>query len=107
MLTAEQASELPPTQGQLSAQADGQQHGHRVKGHLALGTRSVVLSEHALQWGAVDEVQGELEVANTTAQHLVRALTEGIDVVWVAGWGGGYNVLVARDQFNVPAGNPA
>jgi NitT/TauT family transport system substrate-binding protein len=51
--------------------------------------------------------QGELEVANTTSQHLVRAITEGIDVVWVAGWGGGYNVLVARKDFNVPAGNPS
>lgn len=51
--------------------------------------------------------QGELEIANTTVQHLVRALNEGIDVVWIAGWGGGYNVLVARQQFNVPIGNPA
>lgn len=51
--------------------------------------------------------QGELDVANTTVQHLVRAANEGIDVVWVAGWGGGYNVLVARQQFNVPANNPA
>jgi len=51
--------------------------------------------------------QGELEVANTTTQHLVRAINEGIDVVWVAGWGGGYNVLVAREQFNVPASDPA
>src|SRR4051812_10874036 len=40
--------------------------------------------------------QGELDIANTTSQHLVRAITEGMDVVWVAGWGGGYNVLVAR-----------
>ncbi len=51
--------------------------------------------------------QGELEVANTTVQHLVRALAEGIDVVWVAGWGGGYNVLVARKGFDVAPGNPA
>lgn len=51
--------------------------------------------------------QGELDVANTTVQHLVRAANEGIDVVWVAGWGGGYNVLVARQQFNVPANNPS
>ncbi len=51
--------------------------------------------------------QGELEVANTTVQHLVRAITEGIDVVWVAGWGGGYNVLVARKGFDVPPNNPA
>ncbi len=43
--------------------------------------------------------QGELQIANTTAQHLVRAIAEGIDVVWVAGWGGGYNVLVAGKGF--------
>jgi len=46
--------------------------------------------------------QGELDVANTTSQHLVRAISEGIDVVWVAGWGGGYNVLVARKGFAAP-----
>ena len=46
--------------------------------------------------------QGELEIANTTSQHLVRAITEGIDVVWIAGWGGGYNVLVARKDFPLP-----
>src|SRR5262249_11186393 len=43
--------------------------------------------------------QGELDIANTTSQHLVRAINEGIDVVWIAGWGGGYNVLVARKGF--------
>ncbi len=32
--------------------------------------------------------QGEIHMANTTAQHLVRAISEGIDVVWVSGWGG-------------------
>src|SRR5262249_39697058 len=46
--------------------------------------------------------QGELDIANTTSQHLVRAISEGIDVVWVAGWGGGYNVLVARKGFAAP-----
>lgn len=46
--------------------------------------------------------QGELDIANTTSQHLVRAISEGIDVVWVAGWGGGYNVLVARKEFPLP-----
>jgi len=45
--------------------------------------------------------QGELQVANTTAQHLVRAIGEGMDVVWVAGWGGGYNVLVAGKGFGL------
>jgi NitT/TauT family transport system substrate-binding protein len=51
--------------------------------------------------------QGEIDVANTTSQHLVRAIDEGIDVVWVAGWGGGYNVLVASKKFEVPANDPA
>jgi NitT/TauT family transport system substrate-binding protein len=44
--------------------------------------------------------QGELDIANITTQHLVRAISEGLDVVWVAGWGGGYNVLVARRGFD-------
>lgn len=43
--------------------------------------------------------QGALQIANTTAQHLARALSEKIAVVWVAGWGGGYNVLVAGKDF--------
>jgi NitT/TauT family transport system substrate-binding protein len=51
--------------------------------------------------------QGELQIANTTAQHLVRAISEGIDVVWVAGWGGGYNVLVAGKNFKSLASNKA
>src|SRR5262252_8974512 len=46
--------------------------------------------------------QGELDIANTTSQHLVRAISEGIDAVWIAGWGGGYNVLVARKGFSAP-----
>ena len=44
--------------------------------------------------------QGELDIANTTSQHLVRAISEGIDVVWISGWGGGNNVLVARNGFD-------
>jgi ABC-type nitrate/sulfonate/bicarbonate transport system substrate-binding protein len=51
--------------------------------------------------------QGELEIANTTAQHMVRAISEGIDVVWVAGWGGGYNVLVAGKGFVLPSTDDA
>jgi NitT/TauT family transport system substrate-binding protein len=47
--------------------------------------------------------QGELDVANTTSQHLVRAISEGMDVVWICGWGGGYNVLVARKGLDLPA----
>jgi ABC-type nitrate/sulfonate/bicarbonate transport system substrate-binding protein len=51
--------------------------------------------------------QGELDVANLTAQHLVRAINEGLDVVWVTGWGGGYNVLVARRGFDAPMADDA
>ncbi len=43
--------------------------------------------------------QGELHIANTTAQHLARAIEQNIEVVWVAGWGGGYNVLIAGKDF--------
>jgi len=51
--------------------------------------------------------QGELEVANTTSQHLVRAISEGMDVVWICGWGGGYNVLVAGKGLDVPMADDA
>ena len=49
--------------------------------------------------------QGEVDVANTTLQHLVRAMDEGIPVVWVAGWGGGYNVLVATPASGLKKGD--
>jgi NitT/TauT family transport system substrate-binding protein len=39
--------------------------------------------------------QGELEIGNTTTQHLIRAISENIPVRWVCGWAGGYNVLVS------------
>src|SRR5215471_15401282 len=51
--------------------------------------------------------QGELDLANTTSQHLVRAISEGMDVVWISGWGGGYNVLVARKGLDVPVADDA
>ena len=38
--------------------------------------------------------QKQLEMGNITAQHLVRAIDEGMNLVLVAGWGGGYNVLI-------------
>ena len=40
--------------------------------------------------------QNELDIGNTTTQHLIRAISENIPVRWVCGWGGGYNVLVTR-----------
>jgi NitT/TauT family transport system substrate-binding protein len=35
------------------------------------------------------------------------ARSAGIDVVWIAGWGGGYNVLVASKSFDVAPGDDA
>src|SRR5215831_2103004 len=51
--------------------------------------------------------QGELDLTNATSQHLVRAISEGIDVEWISGWGGGYNVLVARKGFDAPMADAA
>jgi NitT/TauT family transport system substrate-binding protein len=50
--------------------------------------------------------QKELEIGNLTAQHVIRAIDEGMNLVVVIGWGGGYNVLfggkdlpLAKDDF--------
>ena len=51
--------------------------------------------------------QGELAIGNTTTQHLIRAISEGIPVSWICGWGGGYNVLLMRKGLNVAAGDGA
>lgn len=51
--------------------------------------------------------QGELDLTSITSQHLVRAISEGMDVVWISGWGGGYNVLVARKGFDAPTADDA
>lgn len=51
--------------------------------------------------------QGELEITNATVQHMVRAIDEGINIVWVIGWGGGYNLLVAGQGFDLPATDDA
>jgi NitT/TauT family transport system substrate-binding protein len=45
--------------------------------------------------------QGELEICNTTTQHLTRAISENIPVRWVCGWAGGYNVLVSAKALNL------
>jgi NitT/TauT family transport system substrate-binding protein len=45
--------------------------------------------------------QGELEICNTTTQHLIRAISENIPVRWVCGWAGGYNVLVSAKALNL------
>jgi NitT/TauT family transport system substrate-binding protein len=51
--------------------------------------------------------QRELDVNTATTQHLLRAVEENIPIVWVAGWGGGYNTLVQRAELNVPPGDYA
>lgn len=51
--------------------------------------------------------QGELEIGNTTTQHLIRAISENIHVRWVCGWAGGYNVLVSRKGLNLKANDAA
>jgi len=51
--------------------------------------------------------QGELEIGNTTTQHLIRAISENISVRWVCGWAGGYNVLVSRKGLNLKANDLA
>ena len=51
--------------------------------------------------------QGELEIVNTTTQHLIRAISENIPVRWVCGWGGGYNVLIARKGLDLKPNDSA
>ena len=51
--------------------------------------------------------QGELEIGNTTTQHLIRAISENIPVRWVCGWAGGYNVLVSRKGLNLKQSDAA
>ncbi len=51
--------------------------------------------------------QGELEIGNTTTQHLIRAISENIPVRWVCGWGGGYNVLVNKKGLDLKSNDGA
>jgi len=48
---------------------------------------------------------GNIDVANTTAQHLIRAIDQGMDVVMVLGWGGGYNVFVSSRALALQPGD--
>jgi NitT/TauT family transport system substrate-binding protein len=49
--------------------------------------------------------QREVDISTATSQHLLRAIEERIPIVWVVGWGGGYNVLVARAELDVKPGD--
>ena len=102
-------SELVPTS---AFAADSVRHGIQIGALGALRTTlPTVEQKYDLKYDVKDFrestaallalEQGELDIANTTSQHLVRAMSEGIDVVWIAGWGGGYNVLVASKSFDV------
>jgi NitT/TauT family transport system substrate-binding protein len=102
-----------------SARADDTvRHGIQIG---ALGALRTLLPSIATKYGLKYDVkdfrdstsallaldQGELDVANTTSEHLVRAISEGMDVVWICGWGGGYNVLVARKGLDLPMADKA
>jgi NitT/TauT family transport system substrate-binding protein len=45
--------------------------------------------------------QKELDLGNVTAQHVVRAIDQGIDLSIVIGLGGGYNVLVSSSALQL------
>lgn len=51
--------------------------------------------------------QGQLDIGNTTTQHLIRAISENIPIKWVCGWGGGYNVLVSRKGLDLKQNDSA
>jgi NitT/TauT family transport system substrate-binding protein len=51
--------------------------------------------------------QREVDVSTATSQHLLQAVERDIPIVWVAGWGGGYNTFVERADLNVPPGDYA
>ena len=97
---------------------DNVRHGIQIGALGALRTLlSSIEKKHGLKYDVKDFRdstsallaldQGELDVANTTSQHLTRAISEGMDVVWICGWGGGYNLLVARKGFDLPADDQA
>ena len=51
--------------------------------------------------------QREVDVSTATTQHLLRAIEENMPIVWVLGWGGGYNTLIARADLPVAPGDYA
>lgn len=51
--------------------------------------------------------QREVDVSTATTQHLLRAIEESMPIVWVLGWGGGYNTLIARADLPIAPGDYA
>ena len=51
--------------------------------------------------------QKQLDWGNVTAQHVIRSIDEGMNLVVVSGLGGGYNVLVAGSKLDLAKGDLA
>src|SRR5437879_3994526 len=78
--------------------ADVARHGIQIGG---LGALRTTLPDVAKKYDILYDVkdfrdstsvllaleQGELDVGNSTILHLIRAITEGIPVSWICGWG--------------------
>jgi NitT/TauT family transport system substrate-binding protein len=104
--------------GRPARAADTVRHGIQIGG---LGALRTTLPDAAKKYDITYDVkdfrdstsvllaveQGELDVGNSTIQHLIRAISEGIPVKWVCGWGGGYNALIARKGLEVKADDAA
>lgn len=87
----------------------------------AIGALKVALAEVQSQFGLrydqrtfndataviLAMAQKELDVGNITAQHVVRAIDQGIPLSVVVGYGGGYNVLVGNLDLPIGANDPA
>jgi NitT/TauT family transport system substrate-binding protein len=111
------AAALPGAMGGRAFAADTVRHGIQIG---ALGALRTTLPSAGKKYDLSYDIkdfpdstavllaieQGALDIGNTTSQHLVRAISEGIAVRWISGWGGGYNVLVARKDLGVKPNNP-
>lgn len=108
---------LPGLMGRPASAAETIRHGIQIG---ALGALRTTLPDAGKKYDVAYEIkdfpdstavllaieQGALDIGNTTSQHLVRAISEGIPVTWISGWGGGYNVLVARKELGLKPNDP-
>ncbi len=51
--------------------------------------------------------QKQLDWGNITSQHVIRWIDQGMDLVLVSGFGGGYNVLVTASKLDLAKGDMA
>lgn len=103
---------LPGLMGRRASAAETIRHGIQIG---ALGALRTTLPDAGKKYDLAYDIkdfpdstavllaieQGALDIGNTTSQHLVRAISEDIPVTWISGWGGGYNVLVARKDLGL------